>query len=642
MKRLFGILLTCLLLITALPLSALAAVTPAEGTCGEGLTWKLNAQGTLTISGTGAIPNEFNWYDQGLDMSLVSRLVLEEGITAIGDWSMAHFTEITSLTIPDSVAAIGHGGFRGCTNLTTINIGKGLTTIGLNAFEECEFLNAFMVDAANTAFSSKDGVLFNKDKTTLLQYPLAKTTSSYTVPDGVTAIALNAFAHNLYLEKAILSDSVKTINANGFAYAQSLSEITFSKNLKTIYGDAFNSCRQLVSVELPDSVTDLWPNAFANCENLTDLTLSAGLTSIPQAAFEFCGITSLIIPDGVTVINSSAFNGCNNLSAISFPAGLTTIGIGAFSNIEALKSVDLPASLTSMKDGAFMNTGLLSVTIPGSLKVLPPMAFDYCWELESIYLEEGVTTLGRRAFGNCWSLTEVTMPATLSSIDQNAFRTTEPLHPLMPDFTVYGTANTFAEQFARTNARTFVDLDTGNTVYRGECGGENATLTWELSDTTLTVTGQGAMADKIDWQGQENTVESVVIKKGTTSIGTVFSGCTNLTAITLPSSVETIASDAFAGCENLTIYGHVGSAAEVFATTHAIPFVPLPDAIPGEVDATEGVSASDALLALQAATGKVTLDDTQTSAADVDGNGTVTASDALLILQYATKKIHAF
>jgi hypothetical protein len=175
-----------------------------------------------------------------------------------------------SYIIPDSVTSIIDYAFSNC-NITSVTIPDSVKSIGYNIFAFCKKLTDIIVDPNNTVYSSEAGVLFNNDKTTLIQFPAGKM-GSYIIPHSVTSIGHRAFA----------------------------------------------GCNSLTSIIIPDSVTSIVDSAFGGCNSLTSVTIPDSVTSIGHRAFAGCNnLTSIIIPDSVTSIGDRTFEGCSSLEYLS-------------------------------------------------------------------------------------------------------------------------------------------------------------------------------------------------------------------------------------------------------------------------------------------------------------------------------------
>ena len=248
-KRIFSFVLAVLMIASLLPATALAADIVNRGTCGAEVTWTLDSEGVLTISGSGDMYNYgisgTPWYGS---RSRVKSAVIAEGVTSIGSYAFFYCTSLTSVTIPDSVTSIGDGAFASCTSLAGIWVAEG---------------NSHYVNDAS-------GVLFNKDKTTLVQCPGAFS-GSYTIPDSVTSIGGAAFLDCSSLTSVTIPYRVTSIGRYAVDGCTSLTSVTIPYRVTSIGRYAFDGCTSLTSVTIPDSVTSIGEWAFADCTSLTDV-----------------------------------------------------------------------------------------------------------------------------------------------------------------------------------------------------------------------------------------------------------------------------------------------------------------------------------------------------------------------------------
>jgi hypothetical protein len=266
-------------------------------------------------------------------------------VTGIGDKAFTR-TGIRIIIIPDSITSIGDKAFIDNDRLEKVTIGKGVKSIGARAFNDCRQLIAIDVHKSNKEYTSVDGVLYDKKKTVLIQYPSKKTETLFTVPKSVTSIE---------------------------------------------YG-AFERCGRLKSVIIPNSVTSIGDSAFSYCTNLESVNIPVGVTSIGDKAFSHCtNLESVNIPVGVTSIGEWAFKDCRSLTSVIIPNSVTSIQMGSFEYCRSLTSVTISNSVTSIWWNAFYKTGLTSVIIPGSVIKIEMEAFQDCRSLTSVTFEGTIT-----------------------------------------------------------------------------------------------------------------------------------------------------------------------------------------------------------------------------------------------------------
>ncbi len=438
------------------------------GKCGDNLIWTFDkASGILTISGTGDMydyEQYFEEYDRPYEVpwnkSNINQIIIEDGVTSIGDvaFSFCGITSIaipdsvksigscafwgcdslTNITIPDSVINIGEGAFRECDSLTSITIPDSVTSIGYGAFYSCGDLTSITVSASNRSYSNdKYGVLFNKNKTELICYPIGNMRTSYSIPDSVTSIDDSAFNGCVNLTSITIPDSVTSIGGYTFSRCYSLTSVTIPDSITSIGGGAFNNCDSLTSITIPDSVTSIGDSAFYDCDSLTSITIPDSVTSIGDSAFYDCeSLTNITIPDSIISISDYAFCDCESLINITIPDSVTSIGNSAFRGCDSLTGITVSASnkaYSSDKYGVLFNknkTELIqypigntrtSYSIPDSVTSIGSYAFKDCVSLTSVIIGNGVTSISEGAFDDCDSLTSITIPDSVTSIGSYAF-----------------------------------------------------------------------------------------------------------------------------------------------------------------------------------------------------------------------------
>lgn len=256
------------------------------GKCGPMATWEL-CDGVLTISGTGAMydycaenGSRAPWRKEEYT---VNQVIIEKGVTRIGDEAFRLCTSLTDITIPEGVTSIGEYAFDSCISLTSVTVPESITEIGSYAFRSCESLTEATIHAGMTNIPNG---LFQG----------CKALSSITIPEGVTGIGSGAFAD-----------------------CKALASIELPESVISIGGEAFSHCGSLQSITIPESVTSIGYNAFIVCSSLREITLPQGLTELPSDVFFGCSsLKEITIPAGVTRIGDQAFGKCSSLESIIF------------------------------------------------------------------------------------------------------------------------------------------------------------------------------------------------------------------------------------------------------------------------------------------------------------------------------------
>ncbi len=264
-------------------LHCMGAVVVISGTCGGALTWKLDSKGTLTISGTGAMTD---YTKSGVapwnkDCEEIRFVVIENGVTTIGEYAFENCTLLESVVISDSVEKIGKYAFSGCSALKRISLPDSIAQIGDYAFR-------------------------------------ASGLEAVKIPEGVTLLGEGMFARCPNLQTVELPSTLQTIREIAFI-GSGLNKIILPENLKYIGYECFYECTNLEEIKIPDSVTTLNYSEFEGCSSLKKVTLSKGLKSINQTMFARChNLTEITIPDSITYIGEGAFFQCKKLKDVYY------------------------------------------------------------------------------------------------------------------------------------------------------------------------------------------------------------------------------------------------------------------------------------------------------------------------------------
>ena len=555
--------------IALVPASAAAvkseSVAVQSGTTGD-CTWTLDDDGTLTVSGNGEMGG-YGYYQ----WDNAKKVIINEGVTAIGEneffacydlesvsipssvktinkLAFALDEKLTDVTISEGVTFIGNGAFYECKSLTSISLPKSVKTIELGAFSRsglksliipecvkslecvsgCENLTDVLVPAGVTDFSNY--VFYNNRNGLIIYTPNGSYAQSRAEDLGIEVLEPEDYPQDF--SWTLDEDGTLTVSGKG--------NMQFGENGKAPWGT------DIKKVIVKDGITAIRSNAFTNCRNLTEVTIPNSVKAIGSGAFSGCSaLTSVNLPNGLNAIKSSAFQGCSRLREVTVPDSVKAIESGAFSDCSALTSVNLPDGLKAIKSSTFLNCLRLSdVAIPGSVKTIEYCAFDGCKGLKTLTFSDGVTEIGDYAFRGSESLTRVIIPSTVTSIGTEAF-----FNSLCPP-TVYGEKGSYVQTYADENDLYFEPIE------------NYPALSWSVDDNgVLTISGNTPMDNYYNYfrAPQARTapwgkdVTAVVIKDGVKSIGNyAFYNCQKLKSITIPDSVTCIGDWAFGGCISLT------------------------------------------------------------------------------------------
>ncbi len=622
-------------MVLAIVSSVFAAEVTASGTCGDDLTWVLTEGGTLTIQGTGEM-NEHPWSDK---YASITSVIIKSGVTSICESAFENCEYLASIKIPDSVTSIGNYAFFMCRSLTSITIPESVTSIGEWLFSACYSLTSIDVAAGNEQYTSLNGVLFDKDKTVLIQYPAGKSETDYIIPDSVTDISESAFEGCESLTSVTIPDSVISVSSKAFRCCANLTSITIPSSVTEIGWEAFYGCTNLASIEIADSVTEIGDGVFFGTAYYNDETnWENGALYINNAMIEANKAVSgdYSIKNETICIADYAFKGCSSLTSIIIPDSVICIGWQAFSDCGSLTRIDVATENTQYtsldgvlfdKDKAVLiqypvGKDETKYTIPASVTDISESAFEGCTSLTSLIIPDSVADIGDGAFSNCISLTRIDVTAgneQYTSLDGVLFdkdKTVLIQYPIRKSETKYIIPDgvTSIGDYAFEGRTSLISItipdsvtDIGWYAFEGctsltridvAAGNEQYTsLDGVLFDKDKTVLMQYPI-------GKSET--KYTIPDGVTSIGDyAFGDCTSLASITIPDSVTDIGDGAFFDCRSMTsiaISNRVTSIGD-YAFNHctSLASITIPDSV---IDVGDGAfSVCDSLTRIDVTAG---------------------------------------
>lgn len=540
-----------------------------SGTCGDNASWELTEDGTLTITGIGAVTDK-SWESQG---EKIRKVVIGDGITSIPSYAFYYYyPNLESADLGNTLEKIGECAFSGCTKITSISIPSSVKTIEFAAFSNSGLTSA-KIKTGVTYYSnvysgcfSLNSVEIENGVTVIPAYAFSSDTAlkSVTIPNTVVTIGERAF-NNTGLTSMDIPDNVTSVGEGAFDSCTKIQTLSIGKGIKNIENYAFAYLYDLTTLVIPDNVETIGDEAFYYCKSLSSVSIGKGVTSIGSSAFASCpSLESIEIPGNVKTIIGTAFTSCTNLKSVKFNEGLEEIGDGAFIYCENLDGISLPSTVKKLGSGAFSATGITELnidltgitygnelfmdckklkkaTITGNVSDIKYRMFMDCSSLEEVSLPDSVTFIGYYSFAGCKSLTDLTVPANVTRIGNYAFTVAE---GGLASITFNSKLETIGEGAFQGCSLVSVNVpdsvtSLGEAAFADNKKLRSATLSKNISGiSTFTFYGCSAL-------------ETVNIQEGPWFIGEyVFKNCA-FTSIKIPDSVQSIGAYAFDSCANL-------------------------------------------------------------------------------------------
>ena len=450
LRKALSFLFAIVILFATLPIGAApvsASTITKSGVCGDEVFWELSTDGVLRIFGKGEI-FDYDYiveeigntiYSYGTSpfyhMEGIKRVIIESGVTTIGDYLFDDCDDLISVQLSDSVEEIGSFAFSSCSKLQNVTIGNGLKYVSYRAFLWCNSL------LYNTYGNAK--YLGNYENPYLLLVEATSTQiASCNINPATKVIAEEAFYDCAKLSDIIIPDSVYTIGGGAFWFTN-IKSVSIGKNVTLMDPDTFRGCSNLKSFlvdqnnayfsndeagvlfdknkttilrapsqlsgaySIPNSVNIINDYAFQDCEQLTEIVISDSVNQIMSCAFSFCTkLTSISIPDSVYYIGDFAFSSCSNLINVRVPENLQHYGTSVFRYCNKL-------NYNSYKDGNYLGNEHNPYIVLARASSNSIVNFE---------IHKNTKYIGFEAFKNCSYLTEIVIPSNVQNIDESAFK----------------------------------------------------------------------------------------------------------------------------------------------------------------------------------------------------------------------------
>lgn len=473
-----------------------SATVVASDTFGSDLTWELDDQGTLTISGSGPMPNYNMLTDETpwkAYKGAISAVVISEGITKVGDYTFRDYDKINTVSIADTVTSIGTHSFGRCYGIHEIIMPASIDAVASNsfpAFDNIKGITRISLTAGNgTAFDYKNST-FDNTCTKTPYYFSRESLEEVIISDGVTKVGNYTFFKCSSLKTVSLGSTVTTIGDYAFYDCSKLGSISLSSITNTIGNYAFSGCKSLRTMELPDSVVSLGEYAFNGCGNLEALTIPYSL-------------------DAVVSDSHPAFWGCVGLQKVEF-----TFGTGVA--VDYALEGSTPGNSCLSTPWSLSKANLTEISLPQDILRIGNNMFYGCNRIGSVTIPDTVTSIGQSSFAYCGGITSLTMPVSIDAVVSNSY----------PAFK--GCEGITSIEFTK-GAGSWFEYQTG----------------------TLS---SGTHYHFTPWYYSKGTLSSVTFDTGILSIGDrAFEDCGLITSVSLPNTVQTIGMNTFRGCSITTL-----------------------------------------------------------------------------------------
>ncbi len=592
------------------------------------LHWELRESGTFALSGSGSMAYSESGYPwQRHVVSDIKSIIIENGVTSIAADAFWGCSALESLTLGNTVQEIGEYAFFGSA-LKGIIVPASVKSIAESALNTTTLQNIY-VKSGNSTYCDVDGVLFTKNKDTLILFPQGRT-GSYSVPSTVRTLAQAAFISS-QLTQVQIPEGVTEIELACFASSQ-LSKVTLPSTLRTVGVNAFMFCSKLKSITIPGSVKSIGSSAFEKA-GLEKVTIENGVTTIGEDAFISCPMMSVTLPASVASIGEHAIGYTYQSRAYQKIDGFMIYGTPgsaaqqyATSNGFTFESTSTPISNTITASNITLTTdNTKTQTVSLNASALGGAALSYRSDSASVTVSSsGIVTVAKGFVGTA----KITITAAATSTYKQTTKTIT--------VTVKANAETAATiKVESQNALTGKDVTVPVMLTKNAgIAGFGLTVKYDTRVLTLNsitagsaISGNGTFSTNgniTTWYTVENTtVTGELMKLNFAVKENAAEGDTEVT-VALTDGLDSNLSD------------EDGNPVSVAITAGKIT---VARGILGDVNGDGSVAIADVVLLNRAVLGKVTLADSAKKLGDVNGDGNISIADVVKLNRFVLKKV---
>lgn len=498
----------------------------------------------------------------------LTNIAIPKSIHTISNSAFSYNYSLEDIKLPEGLVSIGEYAFSQCYALESILIPSSVTNIGEGAFSDCDFLERIDVDQDNEAYISEDGVLYNKDKTILMQYPSRKPGGIFEIPNTVEIISDKACMNAEYLEKVIIPESLVEIGHSAFASSKKLEKVVFPtvSNIEIIGESAFNNCESLKTITIPNSVSGIENYAFYGCESLENLEFQEAsiVEIIGYSAFSYCSnLTEVILPNSVKDLGDYAFYHCDNIKSVVLSESMSVINYNTFGECENLESVVIPDNI-EIKNNAFSYCSNLNSIEIGKGVIIDLSAFP-SQDFNNAYATYGAGKYVKSS--GEWEKIMDGLDAVIYGMLQVGKQLGALVTPINAVNVTYqwqantGEDGTYEDIDGATEETFIIPADLAGCMIQVVVEGYGFVGTSEpvgmIESPESDFYGEAGVARIYEGNSEVVVIPSVIGKQYVTRIISTFSAeeanCENIKKIVIPSTVTEIEEGAFSGCPNLEI-----------------------------------------------------------------------------------------